>query len=216
MFIFCPKKQSSSPACRGHEPGLVPSSPHIPSTPPLPGMLPAPPAWTSAPKMVTDSSPTSPLTPKKQFPHCYSCWWGAWTLHTQHPAALGWKDCPRPPHGRGHRRRALSPLLPASVRSLRRLPPRCYQSLLRKDSTQDKSRSDFRACSAPPIKPQAAREDKQSPLSPINEPSFGSLRSSGSGFGKVTYAGAGTHGPVGRTQASRAEGSEEDSVSPPF
>lgn len=66
----------------------------------------------------------------------------------------------------------LSPSLPAGVCSPPCLLPGRYQSLLRKDSTQDSSRSDFRAHSAPPIKLQAARwEDKQSPLSPISGPS---------------------------------------------
>lgn len=60
------------------------------------------------------------------------------------------------------------PSLLAAVCSPPCLSPGSYQSRLGKDRTQDRSRGDFRVCSAPPIKPQAAqREDKQSPLSAI-------------------------------------------------
>lgn len=60
------------------------------------------------------------------------------------------------------------PSLLAAVCSPPWLSPGSYQSRLGKDRTQDRSRGDFRVCSAPPIKPQAAqREDKQSPLSAI-------------------------------------------------
>lgn len=98
LFIFFPEKQSGSPACPRRKPGLVPSSPHIPSSPLVPKMPPTPPAWTSAPETATDSSLTSPLTPKKQFPHRYSCWWGARTLCTRCPATLGWENLsPSPP-----------------------------------------------------------------------------------------------------------------------
>lgn len=216
MFIFCPEKQRGSPARRGRKPGLVPSSPHTPSAP----LLPAPPAWTSAPETATDSSRASPLTPKK-----------AISPPLQLP--LG---CPDPPHplphgswvgefvpvpattevtggGRDAGAGGLSPSLPAGVCSPPCLPPGCYQSLLRKDSTQDSSRSDFRVCSAPPIKPQAARrEDKQSPLSPINGPSapraprvLASERSRTQGQARTDLAGG---------CASRAECSEEDGISP--
>lgn len=162
--MLCPKKQSSSLACRGRKPGLVPSSSHSPSGPQLPGMLLAPPAWASAPEMATDPSPASPLTPTTTAA-------GGVSGPSHLPPST---EVTGSQHGAGME--SLSPSLLTHICS----PPLsllgCYHSLLRKDSTQDSSRSDFRVCSAPLIKPPAAQqEDKQRPLSPINGPSAPAL-----------------------------------------
>lgn len=97
------------------------------------------------------------------------------------------------------RRGAQSPLCPLWVAvgggPVPRVPhsapcllPGSYPCGLGKDSSQDRAWGGFGACSAPPIKPQAAqREDKQSPLSPT-----ALLRSAGAALGKVTYVGTGT------------------------
>lgn len=145
-------------------PGLVPSSPHIPFAAQLPGMLPAPPAWTSAPKTATDSSPASP---KKQVPHISGI---------PRPFApttmqlLDGRICPCLPGtakvtgGRCDTGAGACPPRSRPVCSAPCLWLGCYQSLLGKDSTQDSSQSDFRVCSAPPIKLQAAPAGGQTKL----------------------------------------------------
>lgn len=166
-FMFCPKKQRSSPACHRRKPGLVPSSLHSPSAPLLSGMLLASPSWASAPETAMDPSPASPLTPH------YSCWWGVRTLTPATQQLLRGRACSLPPPQRSPAAEtvlAWSVCPPHSRPTLAVHHLHCWAviTLLRKDSTQDRSRSDFRVCSAPLIKPRAVRrEHKQSPLSPI-------------------------------------------------
>lgn len=107
-----------------------------------------------SPETMTNSSPASPLTPKKPFPTTTAAGDVAGPSAPAAPQLLGGRISPCPPTaevtGGGHDAGVggLSPSLPAGICSPPCLSPGCYQSLLRKDSTQDSSRSDFSVLSS--------------------------------------------------------------------